>query len=163
MTSTYRHRERGTVLIVGLIMVAIISLIMASVFILSSSNLQAVSNQQMQVEAVAAADRAIESTIGSDFSSAPAAETVNVDIDANGTTDYVVAIETPTCIRAAIAGSAAPSDVELPTSMSAGSTWLTYWDINATVTAQDGSGAETHVRQGVRVLMSDSQKNSVCP
>jgi hypothetical protein len=45
--------------------------------------------------------------------------------------------------------------------MSVGQTWNTDWDIDATV-ADAASGAAVRVREGVRVLLSQTQKNAVC-
>jgi hypothetical protein len=45
--------------------------------------------------------------------------------------------------------------------MSGGSTWNTDWDIDATVT-DNATGAKVRVRQGIRVLLSDAQKTTVC-
>ena len=155
-------RQRGATLIVGLIMMVIISLIVTTAFTLSSSNLKSVGNLQVREEAIASAQRAIESKISSDFTALPVADEANVDINADGTTDYVVSFSVPVCLRASIAGAAAGSDVEMPTSMSSASTWNTEWDIDATVSAADGSGATAHMREGVRVLLSDTQKTAVC-
>jgi Tfp pilus assembly protein PilX len=157
-----RAAQRGVTLIIGLIMIVLITLIVVNAFTLSSSNLKSVGNMQVRQEAVAAANEAIELVISSSFTDAPVAQSVNVDIDKNGTTDYVVAVAAPTCIRASAATTAAPSDVELGSALSAGSTWNTDWDIDATVT-DSASGAAVHVREGVRVLLSNTQKTAVCP
>jgi Tfp pilus assembly protein PilX len=154
--------QRGATLIVGLIMMVLITLIVLSAFTLSSSNLKSVGNMQMREEAIAAANEAIELVISSAFTNAPVAQSINVDINKDGINDYVVAIATPTCVRALMGASTAPSDSELGTSMSSGSTWNTSWDIDSTVT-DVASGASVRIRQGVSVLLSDTQKTTVCP
>ena len=154
--------QRGATLIVGLIMITLITLIVVNAFTLSSSNLKSVNNMQIRDEALAAANRGIEQVISSPFTNAPVAESLNVDINNDGTTDYVVAIAQPTCVKAVAATTAAPSDVELGSSMSTGSTWNTEWDITATVT-DAATGATVKVSQGVRVLLTDTQKTAVCP
>jgi len=143
-------------------MLVLITLIVLSSFSLSSSNLKSVGNMQAREEAVAAANQAVELVISSSFADAPVAQSINVDINKDGSTDYVVAIGVPDCIRALVAATAAPSDVEMPTGMSSGSTWNTEWNITATVTDAK-SGAAVEVVQGVRVLQSDTQKTSACP
>jgi Tfp pilus assembly protein PilX len=155
-------RQRGATLIISLIMLVLITLMVVSAFTLSSSNLKSVGNMQVREEAVAAANQAVELVVSSAFADAPVAQTINVDINKDGTTDYAVAIGVPECIRALVAATAAPSDVELPTSLSTGSTWNTEWNITATVTDAK-SGASVQVVQGVRVLQSDAQKTVACP
>lgn len=155
-------RERGATLIIGLIMIVLISLIVINAFTLSSSNFKSVSNMQTRDEAVAAANQVVEQVISSDFTSIPVAQTVTVDINKDDTPDYSVAVAVPTCVRATQATVAAPSDVELGAAMSAGSTWNTDWDLDATVT-DAVSGAQVRVRQGVRVLLSQAQKVISCP
>ncbi len=156
-----RPAQRGATLIIGLIMIVLITLIVVNAFTLSSSNLKSVGNMQARDEAVAAANEAIELVVSSSFTDAPVAQSINVDINKDGTTDYVVALDAPTCVRAAAASAAAPSDVELGAGLSVASTWNTDWDISATVT-DVASGAVVHVREGVRVLLSQVQKTAVC-
>ena len=151
--------QQGATLIVGLIMLVLITLIVMSAFTLSSSNLKSVGNMQQREEAIAAANRAIELVVSSAFTTAPVAQSINVDINNDGTNDYVVAIAVPTCLRAMVAAGNADSDVELGIS---GSSWNTDWDIDATVN-DAASGTSVQVRQGVRVLLSDAQKTAACP
>jgi len=158
---TGRTAQRGATLIIGLIMIVLITLIVVNAFNLSSSNLKSVGNMQVRDEALAAANQAIELVISSSFTDAPVAQAINVDINKDGTTDYVVRIAQPTCIRAVPASSAAPSDVELGAAMSLASTWNTDWNVTATVT-DVASGAVVQVHEGVRVLLSQIQKNAVC-
>lgn len=152
--------QRGATLIVGLIMLVLLTLVVTSAFMLSTGNLKAVGNMQFRNESAAAANKAIEQVLGSDFTKAPAAEQVNVDINNDGTMDYVVDVATPTCIRASVAAAAAKSSLKLP-AMSTQSYWNTVWDIDATVN-DAVSGASIRIRQGVRVLLTQSQKDSVC-
>jgi len=155
-------RQRGATLIIGLILLVLISLIVVNAFTLSSSNLKSVGNMQVREEAVAAANQAVEQVISSNFTSSLVAQTVTVDINKDDTTDYTVAVAAPTCVRATQSAFAAPSDVELGPGMSSGSTWNTDWDIAATVT-DAATGARVRVRQGVRVLLSQSQRAAACP
>lgn len=157
-----RAGQRGATLVIGLIMMVLITLVVVSAFTLSSSNLKSVRNVQVRDEAVAAANQAVERLISSPFTNSLGSLTYTVDIDKDGVNDYTVAVTTPVCAQAKAATEAYPSDVELPVSMSTGRTWNTDWDIDATVT-DTASGAAVRVRQGVRVLLSQVQKDSACP
>ena len=154
--------QRGATLVVGLIMLVLITLIVTSAFTLSLSNLKSVGNMQVREEALAAANQAVEQLISAPFTDALGAQEFKVDINKDGNDDNTVAVAVPTCIRALKAVTAAPSDVELPVVMSTGSTWNTEWDIDAAVTDL-ASGAAVRVRQGVRVLLSQTQKDAACP
>jgi hypothetical protein len=156
--------ERGAALVVGMIMLVLITLMLITALNLGITNFRAVGNMQFRDEATAAANQAIEQVISSPFTAAPAAETVNVDIDDDGNPDYVVEIAVPECILASQAFSADPSSVSLPPSMSLSSTWNTVWDLDATVNGSGNvGGAAVRVRSGVRVLLSAVEKAAVCP
>lgn len=153
--------QRGVTLVVGLIMLVLITLVVSTAFVLSSTNLKSVGNMQYRDEAVAAANKAIELVLSSPFTTAPAAESINVDINNDNTTDYVVSIATPTCIRAVQeASTAGGTSVTAPPPPA--SNYRTVWDIDATVT-DAASGASVRVRQGVRKLLTKAQKDAVCP
>ncbi|WP_137887315.1 PilX N-terminal domain-containing pilus assembly protein [Pseudomonas sp. 2FE] len=158
------HVQRGATLVVGLIMLLLITLIVSSAFTLSGTNLKSVGNMQLRDEAIAAANIAIEEVTSSPFTNAPAAEEVNVDINNDNTTDYVVSIATPVCIRE----SEVPAVLEGNESgvragvLTPPSEWNTVWSLDATVT-DPASGAAAHIRSGVRVLLTQTEKDSVCP
>jgi hypothetical protein len=121
-------------------------------------------NMQFRSEAIAAANQAIEQVISSPFTTAPAAEAINVDIDNDTDTDYVVQVAVPQCVYAAQAFGADPSSLSLPSTMTVASTWNTVWDLDASVAgASNVGGAEVRVRSGVRVLLSEAEKDAVCP
>ena len=157
--------ERGAVLIVALMMLVLLSVLVASSFTLSSTNLKSVSNTQLRNEAIAAANAAIEQVMSSSFTDAPAPESINIDLNNDGTTDYTVQLSAPVCVSASAITTTAlpPSSVTLPTAFtSANSTYFeTVWDLDATVT-DAASGASAHVHQGVRVLLPQIQYNAVC-
>lgn len=154
------RRQRGTTLVVTLVMLLMLMLMVGSAYTLSGSNLKAVGNMQFRNEAIAAANIGIERVLGSAFTTAPTAEQINVDINNDGTTDYVVAMAAPVCMRASASPSNVPSSSGLAGMSS--SSWNTVWDLDATV-SDAVSGAAVKVRSGVRVLLSDAQKNQVCP
>ncbi|HXD42084.1 MAG TPA: pilus assembly PilX N-terminal domain-containing protein [Ramlibacter sp.] len=153
--------QRGATLIIGLIMIVLITLIVVNAFTLSSSNLKSVGNMQARDEALAAANQAIESMISSPFTNAIGTQTFTVDINKDGTNDYTVVVNPAVCIAAVQASAGSASDVEL-IGMSSGASWNTDWDIRATVT-DSTSGASVVVREGVRVRLSQSQKDTACP
>lgn len=156
-------RQQGATLIVGLIMLLLFTLMISSAFMMSSTNLKSVGNMQSRSEALAAANVAIERLIESPFTDSPAAESINVDMNGDSVTDYVVSIAIPVCTQA----------VEVPATVSGSesgvrsgiitpdSQWNTVWDITATVT-DSISAASVKVRSGVRVLISQIKKDSVC-
>lgn len=153
--------ERGATLVVALIMLAIITLVVIGGFTLSNSNLKAVGNMQMRDEAVAAGNRAIEVVLGSGFTAAPTDQEIDVDINNDGTKEFTVKVWAPTCVRAVIASTAPPSAIGLSMGSSAGTTWYTDWNIRATI--DDAvTGANVEVHQGVRVLLTDTEKTAVC-
>lgn len=154
------QKQQGFVLLVGLIMLLLLTMVVSTAFTLSSANLDSVGNVQWRSEALAAADAALEQVTGSAFSTAPQAQSVNIDINHDNSTDYIVAVAKPECVQVKLASSAAPSSLQL-TGIS-NSTWNTVWDISASV-LEPTTGASVRVRSGVRVLLSDSNKNMVCP
>jgi hypothetical protein len=147
-----------------MIMLVLITLMLVTALNLGTTNFRAMTNMQFRSEAIAAANQAIEQVISSPFTAAPAAEAINVDIDNDADTDYVVQIAVPQCVYAAQAFGADPSSLSLPPTMSVASTWSTVWDLDASVAgASNVGGAEVRVRSGVRVLLSEAEKNAVCP
>ena len=159
-----KRQQRGATLIVGLIMLTVITVMVTSAFSLSTTNLQSVGNMQFRDEAIAAANKAIEQVLSSPFTTAPVAQTINVDLDHDDAPDYEVVIDAPICISDAemALSASAPSSVTLPVAYNyAGSTaYQTVWDITAHVSAS--SGATVNVHQGVRVLLSQIQYTASC-
>jgi len=157
-------RQSGTALVVGMIMLVLITLMLVTALNLGTTNFRAMSNMQFRSEALAAANKAIEQVISSPFTASPTAEIINVDLDNDATTDYLVEIAVPQCVYAAPAFGADPSSLSLPPTMSVASTWNTVWDLDASVNAADNvGGAAVRVHSGVRVLLSEVEKAAVCP
>jgi hypothetical protein len=146
-------------------MLLLMTVLVASTFTLSSTNLKSVTNTQLRNEAIAAANAAIEQVISSSFTNAPAPESINIDLDNDGATDYTVQLAAPVCVSASVISTTAlpPSSITLPASFtSANSSYFeTVWDLDATVT-DAASGASVRVHQGVRVLLAQTQYNAVC-
>lgn len=163
--------QYGVTLIIGLIMLVLITLMVTSAFMLSNTNLKSVGNMQFRDEAVAAANAAIEDVLGSLLTGGsmvqPPGQTIAEDINNDGTADYSVVIAAPTCIRALQVGGgpAAPgsgSSVSLGLPPGAPPSYNTVWDVDANV-SDTLSGASVRVRQGVRVMLTQAQKDAVCP
>ena len=95
--------QRGAALVVGLIMLVLITIMLITALNLGTSNFRSVSNMQFREEAIAAANRAIELVISSNFATSPTAQEINVDIDQDDTVDYVVLVDEPQCVQATIA------------------------------------------------------------
>ena len=162
MTHPNHSRETGATLVVSLIMLTLITLMIMAALTIGSANFKTVTNMQFRDGAVDAANKAIEQVVSSAFALAPSAETINVDLDNNLTTDYVVEIALPVCVRATKAEVTAPSSESLPPAMGSVSSWNTVWDIRATVTGNNPGQAAVDVRAGVRVLLTEAQKDAVC-
>lgn len=162
MTRLNRRSQTGATLVVSLIMLTLITLMIIAALAIGSGNFKTVSNMQYRDEAVDAANKAIEQVVSSAFALDPQPETINVDLNNDLTTDYVVQIAEPQCVRATIAQVTAPSSESLPPAMGSVFTWNTVWDIQATVAGTNPGQAAVDVRAGVRVLLSQAQKDAVC-
>lgn len=156
--SSYKSQQ-GAVLMVALIMLVLFTVMMAGLFSRSNTTIKAVGNMQMRSQAMSAANFAIEQVISSDFTAAPQAETVTIDINNDNATDFTASIDEPVCIRAYAASASSPSSVSLPGMTS--TNWNTVWEIVSTV-SDDVSGSFVRVRAGVNVVLTDSEKAAVC-
>jgi hypothetical protein len=160
------HLQGGATLAIALIMLVMITVLVTSGFNLSNTNLAAVGNMQFRDEAIASANKAIEQVLSSPFTDSPAGQAIDVDIDNDDTPDYEVLFSAPTCISDSeiVVSGSAPSSLTLGSSFAvAGSTFYeTIWDISATVTDANRSGASVQVHQGVRVLLTQAQYDAVC-
>lgn len=167
------HNQRGATLIVGLIMLVLITLMVLSAFNLSSSNLKSVGNMQAREEAVAATNQAVEQLISSITASSSTAQSsivalataaqinpTSVDINNDSQADFSVQ-PVVTCTRAIKASDASPSDVEMAATMTTGAFWNADFDIKAT-TEDLASGAKVESHQGIRVRLSEVDKNAAC-
>jgi len=165
-TSASTGSQRGATLVVGLIMLVLITLLVTSAFTVSTSGLKSMGNMQVRDEAIAAGNKAIEQVLSSPFTNAPTGEAINVDLNNDGTTDYVVTFNTPTCVSASTiaATGVAPSSISLGSTFNPTTSNLyeTVWDLDANVTDPNGSGASVRMHQGVRVLLTQIQYSAVC-
>ena len=144
-TSTHHS---GGALIVSLIMLLVITLMVTSAIRSSSTNLLVVGNMQVQVEAIAAADQAINQVMSSAaaFNNAPTGQTVLVDINNDGASDYSVLVSAPSCVAMIPVGGTSALLSNLL------STNDTYWDVVATVSDMR-TGASITLHEGVKIRL----------
>jgi len=115
MTMLTRKRQSGTVLVIGMIMLVLMTLLAVTSFNLGRGEYQIISNMQFQGEASSAAQMALEQVVsGLNFSTTPAnvfptpcsgANTICYDTNGDGTNDVMVTIKSrsdtkPVCIVA---------------------------------------------------------------
>jgi len=165
------RRQRGAITIfICMVMLLFMTLMVVTAFSMSTVNLQSVSNVQAREEATAAAQSVIEQVVASSFTENPASAALvdfPVDVNGDGTDDYWVDLAVPVCVRATRANTSTASSVTLP-GMTAVDAWNTIWELDAIATATDpgglvgDTGASVRIKQGVRKLLSEVQKDLVC-
>lgn len=89
-------KQQGATLITALIMLIALTLLVVSGILTSNTNLRIAGNMQVQEEGIAAAQRAVEEVLNSNFAAAASTLTFSIDIDNNGSTDYTATV-VPTC------------------------------------------------------------------
>lgn len=162
-------KQRGFVLVTALIFLVILTLLVVSAIRGGNSSLKIAGNMQQKEEAVAAAQQATEQVISANFTANPIAQTINVDINKDGTTDYVVTVPAQTCtstkaLQNSDLNSALPADQPCISSSAAGNTGLMVagapaatgqswcnqqkWEVEARV-ADAVTGAAVTTHQGV--------------
>lgn len=153
-------RQRGATLLVALIMLVVLTLFVVSAISSSNTNLRIAGNMQIQNEAAAAAQQAIEQVISSiAFTTNTAAQNISVDINNDGTADYTVSVQ-PSClssvpIRNSELDPNNPNDVScIGSAVANGGQGLSMcykqqWDIQATVTDSHGLSVAQPQHQGV--------------
>ncbi len=157
MPAFHKNRQRGATLVVSLIMLVVLTLLAVSGIRSSSVNLRIAGNMQMQAEASAAAQQAIEEVISNtDFTlAAPAPKTIGF---------YTVTFVPPVCQSSR---PVARDDPGLPDDGSclgsAGATYCywTTWDIAATA-SDTKTGATTTLLQGISVLAGKNAALRFC-
>lgn len=170
MKTNMSLHQRGATLVVGLIMLALITLTVTTALTLNSTNLKSVGNMQVRNEAIAAANNAIEQVISGPFAVIPASSqiSINIDDDKDDTVDYIVDVNVPTCLynvsETTSNGTGFYTDVETPGFESAPPTFNTLWDIEAVVSDARSSTVIVTVHQGVRrSQLPQLQASASCP
>ena len=168
--SSVRTQSGAITIFICMMMLIFMTLMVVSAYSISTVNLQSVGNAQAREESIAAAQSVIEQVVASSFTDNPAVAALDdfpVDINNDGTNDYWVDLAEPTCVRATRANTKTASSVTLP-GMTAVDAWNTIWELDATAVATDpdgirgDTGASVRVRQGVRKLLSELEKDFVC-
>jgi type II secretory pathway pseudopilin PulG len=166
-------QQRGSTLIVALIMLVLLTLIAVSAINSTTSSIQVVGNAQFREEAGAVAQQAIEQVISSNFTTnIPQVVTpISVDINKDGKADYTGQVDAPVCTSEIAltnnqlnpfnaADSPCISSGQATTSGIVGASGVVAttqswcyrqsWDIKSTV-ADSNTGANTTVHQGVYI------------
>ncbi|MBI3479423.1 MAG: pilus assembly PilX N-terminal domain-containing protein [Nitrosomonadales bacterium] len=163
--------QRGSTLLVALIMLVLLTLIAVSAINSTTNSIQIVGNAQFRDEARSISQQAIEMVISSDFTPSPAASSIAVDINKDGRIDYTANVSAPACTGSAPLLNSSldrtnPLDQPCFSSSAAGQTGIMYvsgvpattgtswcllqqWDIWATVNDSSSTGAKVDVHQGV--------------
>lgn len=146
--------QRGAILVMGLIVLAILMLSVSVAFLMSNNNLRAVGNMQSRAEAVAAADAAVEKLISSDaIFLSPAVTTLPAD-------DHGVAvtIAAPVCVKfmaldAGNSADATPNIYQEDVTLTVASGYLeTDWDISTTA-SNGATSAKVETHQGIKIIL----------
>ena len=161
----FHSSQRGmATMFVTMVLLILITLMVITAYSLSDMNLKTVGNLQTRKEAFAAAEKWIEQNIDGQIWNVvdPDAwvQPAGVDIDNDTIPDYQVTMALPVCQRATPAVITTASSVTLP-GFSSAEAWNTVWVLDATA-INDTSGTRVRVRQGVRVLLSEANKNLYC-
>lgn len=164
------RNQKGSTLLVALIMLVLLTLIAVSAMSSTTASIQIVGNSQFRKEAISAGQRALENVLsnGNFRSTVPANQ--NIDINKDGTPDYtvtfdnpVLGISPPKCISYRLASS---SDPELPKECTADSElpavcYWTVWDITAGVSSRS-TGTNVVLHQGVRTVAGLNDAVTYC-
>lgn len=159
-----RQMQTGATLVVSMIMLVVLTLLAVTAIRSGTTNLRIVGNMQVKAETTAAAQQAIEEVIDGDFTSVPAAQSIDVDM---GVATYTVQVTKPTCSNSVPVTldelkKEDPDDAlcfgdndQMPVIDSEGKQLTTaakcnkqVWEVQAEVTDAN-SGAKTSVVQGI--------------
>lgn len=140
-----RFYQSGISLLVSLVMLVVLTLIVVSAVMTSNLGLRIAGNAQIRQEAVTAAQMVIDSKLDNlaYFNGTDTDYSESVDINGDGTIDYSVTLNAPTCLELnSVPGYSAPHEESAPRD--------TLWDIEAEVENLE-SGLNMVVHQGVKV------------
>jgi len=167
MTISNRLSQHGATLTIAMIMLVLLTLFVLAAMNMTNMNFKVMGNEQARNEALAAGQQAIEQVASTNFPAAPVASTVNVDVNGDGTNDYVVAVAKPVCQNSIpiklvelditkagdipCFGSGVSPAPGVPMGGSGNSLCAnTQWDISATVTdPTTNTGTTVTVHQGI--------------
>ena len=174
-------RQRGTALVVSLIMLLLITVLAITSFRLGKSDLQISANMQQRNEALGAAQQAIETAIsGAQFTLTPTdaipnpcngANTVCVDVNGDGVSDVTVTVN-PVCLSDTVlqtsqlnlnltSDQACVASVNPNSGEAASLCANTLWDTQATAT-DNTTSAQYVVNEGIAVRVPAATGNALC-
>jgi type IV pilus assembly PilX-like protein len=155
MKNTYRRRESGVALVIGMIMLVLLTLLVVSAINTGTINLRISGNMQSEDEARAMAQQAIEKFITSYSNFYPVLAgpvTAGYDVNNDATADYSVTVAKPLCKRAS--QQIPPRSIDCANGAKNGIyCWDTLWEVSATAT-DARSGASQSVVQGVSLTFA---------
>jgi Tfp pilus assembly protein PilX len=171
-----RRGQSGATLLVSMIFLVVLTLIVVSAIKVANVNTKVVGNMQIQKEAEAAAQQAIETVISTDFTTLATPPTQTVDSGQAGSSYTVTLNPSPTCIsvkpiKLSELDASNAEDVPCYASGAAQNTGIvgagtsgdsmcanSNWEITATATSSSVATTSTTVRQGVatRVALGSS-------
>jgi hypothetical protein len=171
-----RHGQRGATLLVGLIMLALLTLHALAAFTTSTVQLRIVGNMQDRQDAQAAASLAIGRVLSSStFIIKPndvAAAPLDIDISGNNASAYRVTV-TPACtavtpLPARDLDPALPDDFQCVVGTAFGGASLcatSHWNLQAVVVTATGAaatGVTTEINQGAAVRIGNGEAGTAC-
>lgn len=181
-----RNKQEGTVLIIGMIMLVLITLLVVTAFNMSSSHLRVVNNVQVQEEVLSAANAAIERTVSDSlFISAAgysATQTVSLfEAAASGTTEQKTPVSvsvSSSCEKAKTLSNKDANAVSKDCIWDADSGGVfvagksaatndslcaeTIWDVRAVAQSPLGNGTAVEVHEGVGVSTAKTNVPTGC-
>lgn len=157
------NRQRGVILVMGLIMLVVMTLIAVVAIKLTSSSIQVVGNSQFRQEAVSAGQKAIETVISSPITSSTP-EVQNIDVNGDGVSDFTVTFRPMVCKSyRAVDTTVAGLPKECYGSKTLGSLcYWTLWDVQADVTDVGGLGVAVSIHQGIRTISGADSVLAAC-
>ena len=180
------HKQRGVVLVIGLMMLILLTLMAVAALKFGTSNFTVVANQQTRAEAIRSAEQVIEQVItnteiqmvnGTNLFGT-GSNTVAIDVNGDATADYTVAVATPTCVKRQVIAQAKlnfalPDDLGCARGVDQASLGVegsgaadslcseVVWDVNATASDAFQQNNVT-VTQGVGQRVATTKVATVC-
>lgn len=145
-------QQRGSTLLVALIMLVLLTLIAVSAINSTTTSLQMVGNAQFTAEANAAAQQAIEKVISDENFQTVAPVPQNIDVNNDGTADYTVTFApAPSCVSVKSVVVGDPGVPSICASSIGAVCYWTVWDIRAVV-SDVKTGASVSLHQGIKKI-----------
>jgi hypothetical protein len=164
MTPTLpRRRQRGIVLVVGMVILVLITLFVVSAYRMSTSHLTAVGNMQFRAQALAAAESATERVLGLPVLTTTFPAQI-IDLNGDGNPEFSVTV-VRSCLKATPILGASGSGTGSSVSLGFGSGAKEYsvlFDYQSLV-SDVKTGAAATIHQGFKIQVTQAQCDAVCP